>query len=127
MTTHPKFLWLIALLLEILHDGCFAAGTLVATAQGLRPIEQVRAGDQVLAADQYTGQRSFKPVVETFQTYPDALWEVSVQVAGKSRSEVLNTTQEHPFCVVQGTEPSFTANSTPGEWVAAAHSRKATA
>jgi hypothetical protein len=77
-------------------------------------------GMRLVPSDQYTGQRNFKPVVETFQTYPDALWEVSVQVAGKSQAEVLNTTQEHPFYVVQGTEATFTANSTSGAWTATA-------
>jgi hypothetical protein len=34
---------------------CFAAGTPVATANGPKPIEQIRAGDTVLTRDSATG------------------------------------------------------------------------
>jgi hypothetical protein len=41
---------------------CFAAGTPVHTRDGLRPIETIRVGDQVLAQDIDTGVLGYKPV-----------------------------------------------------------------
>ena len=41
---------------------CFAAGTQVRTLLGLRPIEKIEVGDQVLAQDPITGKLSFETV-----------------------------------------------------------------
>jgi hypothetical protein len=41
---------------------CFAAGTLVRTLHGTRPIELIRAGDQVLSQSTETGALAFQPV-----------------------------------------------------------------
>jgi hypothetical protein len=50
---------------------CFAAGTPVRTLEGLRPIEAIRPGDQVLAQDVATGALSFQPVVTVHHNPPD--------------------------------------------------------
>ncbi len=42
---------------------CFVAGTPVHTLDGLRPIEAIQVGDQVLSQDEATGALSFQPVV----------------------------------------------------------------
>ena len=42
---------------------CFIAGTPVRTLEGLRPIEAVQVGDQVLSQDATTGALGFQPVV----------------------------------------------------------------
>src|SRR5579859_1848432 len=47
---------------------CFVAGTPVATADGLRAIERIVAGDRVLSRDERTGETRFERVVRTFVT-----------------------------------------------------------
>lgn len=42
---------------------CFRAGTLVHTARGLEPIEELHIGDLVLAQDVETGELAYKPVM----------------------------------------------------------------
>jgi hypothetical protein len=49
---------------------CFAAGTPVRTLLGMRPIESIQVGDQVLAQDVTTGALSFEPVVELHHNPP---------------------------------------------------------
>ena len=43
------------------------ASTLVETAEGLKPIEEIREGDLVLAYDEQTGEQAYKPVVQLFR------------------------------------------------------------
>jgi hypothetical protein len=50
---------------------CFAGKTPVRTLEGLKPIETVRVGDQVLTQDAKTGSLQFRPVVTAFH-YPPA-------------------------------------------------------
>ena len=52
-----------------LSSGCFIAGTLVHTQEGLRPIEQIRAGDWVLSRPEDPAQgadAAYKRVTQTF-------------------------------------------------------------
>jgi hypothetical protein len=49
---------------------CFAAGTPVRTLGGLRPIEEIAVGDQVLAQDPRTGKLSFEPVTSVHHNPP---------------------------------------------------------
>jgi ribosomal protein S11 len=49
---------------------CFAAGTPVRTLLGLRPIESIQVGDQVLAQDVTSGALSFEPVVALHHNSP---------------------------------------------------------
>ncbi len=77
---------------------CFVAGTLVATAGGEKPIEQVAIGDQVLSRDETTGEVSYKPVVGTMVTPDRALVDISVERQDGKR-DTLRTTLGHPFWV----------------------------
>lgn len=48
--------------------GCFVAGTLVHTKEGLKPIEQIRVGDLVLSRHESgEGELCYQPVTGTFQ------------------------------------------------------------
>ena len=58
------------------HASCFAAGTPVRTLDGLRPIEKIEAGDQVLAQDTKTGALSYQAVVTAFHNPPNATLRV---------------------------------------------------
>lgn len=78
--------------------GCFAAGTLVWTASGLVPIEQVRVGDFVLAKDEATGELEYRMVTAEIVTERAALLELSL-VHESGVAELLRTTDEHPFWV----------------------------
>jgi hypothetical protein len=55
---------------SVLHTSCFGAGTPVRTLTGLRPIESIRPGDQVLSQDVETGALAFAPVLAVFHNKP---------------------------------------------------------
>lgn len=56
------------------HPGCFVAGTLVYTQEGLWPIEQIQIGDYVLSKPENSpGDPSYQRVIKVFK-YED--WEV---------------------------------------------------
>jgi Pretoxin HINT domain len=73
---------------------CFVAGTLVATAYGLVPSEEVQAGDWVWARDEVTGEVRLCEVEETYRNESPVILEVT---AG---GETLATTPGHPFWVL---------------------------
>jgi hypothetical protein len=54
------------------HNSCFAEGTPVRTIEGLRPIESIRIGDQVLMQDTKTGALRFQPIVAVYHNPPNA-------------------------------------------------------
>jgi hypothetical protein len=72
---------------------CFVAGTPVATPQGLRPIEALAAGDQVIAFDFHSGQFGPAVVAGVHKASTDRL--VHVRVAGHE----IVATGRHPFWV----------------------------
>lgn len=74
---------------------CFVAGTLITTAEGYKAIEEIQAGDEVLAKDVETGEVAVKKVVQTFVNETDEL--VHVHVNG----EEIISTPTHPFYVNQ--------------------------
>jgi hypothetical protein len=83
--------------------GCFAAGTPVWTAQGLKGIEDIRPGDMVLARDPATGAQGYRLVLETVVTHPTALYHVTYDPDGPGPrpAERIAATGNHPFWVVE--------------------------
>lgn len=75
---------------------CFKKGTLVATAYGQKPIEQIHTGDLVWAFDENTGNQALKKVIGTYSKQVDATIELTLQ------NETVTTTAEHPFYTKQG-------------------------
>ncbi len=76
---------------------CFPAGTPVSTAGGLKPIEQVEAGEEVWAFDLAASQWRLCPVIQRLSAARrDAL--VAIKVAG----ETIRSTDGHPFWVCEG-------------------------
>ena len=81
-----------------LHPACFIAGTQV-TVQGedgeeiSKPIEEIEAGDRVLATDAETGATEYKEVVHVFVKESDTLVLLTVN------GEEITTTPDHPFRV----------------------------
>ncbi|RHX77443.1 hypothetical protein DLM77_21140 [Leptospira yasudae] len=74
---------------------CFTAGTLVHTKNGLKKIEEIGIGDQVLSWDEESGEQSYKTVTELFVHEINHLYDVEV-----NGIEVFHTTWNHPFWVV---------------------------
>lgn len=73
---------------------CFAAGTPVLTPEGEKPIEQLKAGDYVLARDETNveGALEPKPIERTLNGHAEI---VELHVGG----QMIRTTAPHPFFV----------------------------
>ena len=75
---------------------CFGAGTLVLTASGLKAIEDIKAGDLVIARDETTGETLIQPVVETYvNLHRDVFELIFASKTGDTQSLIV--TLEHPF------------------------------
>jgi hypothetical protein len=73
------------------HYSCFAKGTPVRTRSGLRPIEALRVGDQVLTQDTSTGALGYQPVVNIAHNPPADTLRI------KTEDDVITTTGIHRF------------------------------
>ena len=74
-------------------SGCFAAGTLLATPEGHRPIESFVAGDTVLSRDQFDPDAAVGPqVVEEVFVRAGRILEMMLE-----GGRLIRTTPEHPF------------------------------
>jgi RHS repeat-associated protein len=73
---------------------CFPAGTSVDTADGKKPIEQVKVGDKVVAHDLTTGKSELRTVTGVFHKQADDL--LTITADGKQ----LHVTPQHGFWVV---------------------------
>jgi hypothetical protein len=102
---------------------CFVAGTLVATEYGLRPIETIREGDRVWSSDD-GGEASLERVTHVIADAPKATRAVVVERDGQT--EMLETTDEHPFYVIGGQGWTTAANLNPGDPIASLEGRPAT-
>ena len=72
---------------------CFAAGTMVWTVRGRRPIERVQVGDLVLSQDVESGELRYKPVLRTTARLPEPLLRVEAD------DETFTVTPGHLFWV----------------------------
>ena len=81
---------------------CFKEGTLVATEDGLKPIEEIKVGDKVLAYDEATGEQAYKPVLQLFRNKTEEWCEVFVEVNGKT--EIITSTPGHKYYLPNNTE-----------------------
>jgi hypothetical protein len=93
---------------------CFVAGTQVVVPPDVpagdsaespprpvtRSIDALRPGDMVLAKSDVTGEVGWKRVLRTFRTTADHLRVLAIRPAGSTASQVIRTTNEHPFWVV---------------------------
>ncbi|MFJ8086983.1 polymorphic toxin-type HINT domain-containing protein [Lysinibacillus sp. NPDC095746] len=69
-------------------------GTKVLTDQGEKKIEDIEVGNMVLAKDDETGEMAYKEVEWLFQRDVEETYNITVG------SEVITTTDEHPFWIV---------------------------
>jgi hypothetical protein len=65
-------------IVNVERHSCFGAGTLVRTFSGPRPIEELGAGDLVLARSTTTGVLSFQPVVVAYHNPPNATYRIEL-------------------------------------------------
>jgi hypothetical protein len=72
---------------------CFVAGTMILTTMGLKAIETIQAGDQVIATNTDTFQTGEKKVVETYINKTTCIVKIFIQ------NEEIYTTMNHPFYV----------------------------
>lgn len=72
---------------------CFKEGTLIATEDGLKPIEEIEVGDKVLAYDEATGEQAYKEVVRLFRNTTEEWYHIT------ANGEELVCTGGHPFFV----------------------------
>ena len=75
------------------NRSCFIAGTLVLTAAGLVAIENIKAGDKIIALDPDTGSTEEKTVLETYTRNVTELVHLFIN------GEEITTTHDHPFFV----------------------------
>jgi hypothetical protein len=88
----------------LLKEGkCFIAGTLIATANGQRPIETIAVGDLVLARNEETGETGLRRVVQLFVNDHAQIWDLAVAVAGEAE-EHFGVTAGHPWRIAEGKE-----------------------
>ncbi|MCP2286942.1 intein C-terminal splicing region/intein N-terminal splicing region, partial [Promicromonospora umidemergens] len=87
---------------------CFVAGTPVLTADGTKPIEDIRAGDKVWTRNLATGLEELQLVAETFVHQTVALHHLTIN------GSVVSTTAEHPF-MVHGRGWQMAGNLRPGD------------
>lgn len=78
--------------------GCFEEGTLVATPDGLRPIEQIAVGDQVLAWNAENGETTIETVTALIRPDPKLIWGLETRDAD-GEAEVFFVTDDHPWFV----------------------------
>lgn len=96
---------------------CFAAGTLVQTSQGARPIEEIKAGDSVLSWNEQNKRVEHQRVTQTFVRHAESLVAVTIEGAGDAP---LVTTDEHPFYVHRARDGlGDDDDEDAGEWVPA--------
>jgi RHS repeat-associated protein len=91
---------------EVAHATCcFVAGTLVATANGDHPIEQIKVGDLVLSRDPKTGATAYKKVLDLVHRHHRDTYIVTFEIVGADEKTVvtkLETTDDHPWRSVDG-------------------------
>lgn len=86
------------------NAGCFVAGTLVHTKDGLKPIEQIKVGDYVLSQPEMKGERAYKRVTRTFEYDDKQIFIISYYRNDDSEQgfeiETIGVTGNHPFWLV---------------------------
>ena len=86
---------------RVRYNSCFAAGTLVLTAEGFVPIETVHVGTQVLSQPENGGEQALRRVVRKVSHLDQPLMAVRIHIEGDRGSELTTifATPNHPFWV----------------------------
>ena len=76
-------------------DRCFGAGTLVMTAGGRKPIEDVTVGERVMARDEVSGETELRTVEHVIVRNDREVFELTF--ADGEQREVISVTSDHRF------------------------------
>jgi len=95
--------------------GCFVRGTVVTTAHGFLPIDQIQVADSIYALDCETGEKSTRPVVRVFESWRE---EILVLDFGTER---IRCTPPHRFYTgtwvpASQLQPGACVLNMDGEW-----------
>ncbi len=101
---------------------CFAAGTLIVTAQGQIPIEQISVGDTVWARNDQTGEHAWKTVTATMSAPSNKIVELTLLLPSGT-PEVLRVTESHEFWTEHRWQPAKTLESGLSVWTLSGWSR----
>lgn len=82
--------------------GCFVAGTPVKTEHGLRPIEEIKAGDKVYAYDHVTETWVLANVLQPLTHYDNISDFITIRLWTPIGSDTIKPTGNHPFWVTSG-------------------------
>lgn len=95
-----------------IEGGCFVAGSLVHTKEGLKPIEQIQVGEWVLSRPEMGGEPAYKRVTRTLAFEGKVVWTVEYilkpefdlaraenRFISPESSRRLVVTENHPFWV----------------------------
>ncbi len=74
---------------------CFKQGTLILTAEGNKPIEDIQIGDEVWAYDEKTKEKSLKKVVQLFRNTTKE-W-TQIEIESEEGTEIITCTPGHKF------------------------------
>ena len=77
---------------------CFQEGTLVSTAQGLKPIERISKGELLASQNEHTGELGWQPVTELFVTDEKTIYALTL-VDNEGVYETVYVTDDHPYRV----------------------------
>ncbi|WP_239152359.1 polymorphic toxin-type HINT domain-containing protein [Virgisporangium aliadipatigenens] len=98
-------------------DNSFVPGTEVALGGGgTKPIEELRAGDEVLAADPETGTVAARPITVAIEgSGPKALVDIRVSTSNTNGENVITATDAHPFWVTNRSSWRDAGDLEPGD------------
>lgn len=89
----------------------FSAETLVLTEDGPRPISELVEGDRVYAWNEVTQRIERQPILDTISHHDPSIVRLTLE------GETLETTDEHPFYIVE--ESEWSSYLSVGKWVEA--------
>jgi hypothetical protein len=94
-----------------LSNGCFVAGTLVHTQEGLKPIEQIQVGDYVLSKPESgEGELSYQRVTRTYEYEDREVYFVSwIVLSDGDKVTTKGQPNERGYVVVTGAHPIWIA------------------
>lgn len=90
---------------RLLLKACFPAGTIIATKNGVKNIEDIKINDFVWSYNPDSSETGLKKVVDTYQGVADSTIHLTIG------SEIVETTKNHPFFTIDGWKDAGNLNT----------------